>query len=95
MSGWVRSSDARPASETRALLGAWQILACRTGYSCDPSADFRLAACVGRPDCYIGENYNEYFEYLLGSDYDEAVRLAGQIQQAVAARDVPAILSYL
>ncbi len=94
MSDWVRAGN-RTAQENATLISAWQILGCQKGYDCAPNSDWMRGLCDWDPQCADGQSYSDYFQRQLGAQYDEALRLAKSIDQAIAAKDVQAIRSYL
>lgn len=94
MSDWVRA-DNRSAQENATLISAWQILGCQKGYDCAPDSDWMRGLCDWDPQCADGQSYSDYFQRQLGTQYDEALRLAQSIDRAIAAKDVRAIRSYL
>jgi hypothetical protein len=94
MSDWVRTGT-RTEEETATLISAWKILACQNGYDCGPGSDWMLSACSWDPQCANGRTYTDVLQRQLGSQYDEAVRLANSISQAIVSKDVQALRSYL
>jgi len=94
MSDWVRTGT-RTEEETATLISAWKILACQKGYDCGPGSDWMLSACSWNPQCANGRTYTDVLQRQLGSQYDEAVRLANSISQAIVSKDVQALRSYL
>jgi hypothetical protein len=94
MSDWVRAST-RTEEETATLISAWKILACQNGYDCGPDSDWMLSVCSWNAQCANGRTYTDYLQQQLGSQYDEAVRLANTINQAIISKDVQALRSYL
>lgn len=90
MSDWVRAGQRRD-QETAVLINAWKILACQNGYDCGPNSDWMLAACSWDPQCANDRTYTDYLQRQLGSQYDDAVRLAASIGQAIASKDTQAL----
>jgi hypothetical protein len=93
MSDWVRTGD-RTEDETAILMSAWKILACQQGYDCGPNSDWMLSACNWDPQC-VGGTYVDYLQRQLGSQYDDALRLAKSINVAITAKDAQTLRSYL
>jgi TPR repeat protein len=94
MSDWVRAGE-RSEQATTTLVYAWKMLACQSGYDCGPTSDWMLSACSWDPQCADGRTYTDYLQRQLGSQYDDAVRLARSIGEAVAAKDTQALKSNL
>jgi hypothetical protein len=94
MSDWVRSGQ-RTETETTTLINAWKILACQNGYDCGPESDWMLSVCSWNPQCADGRTYTDYLRQQLGSQYDDAVKLATSINEAIIAKDAQALRSYL
>jgi hypothetical protein len=94
MSDWVRTGD-RTQDETTTLISAWKILACQKGYDCGPNSDWMMSACNWNPECANGGTYIDYLQRQLGSQYDDAVRLAKSIDAAITGKDVQTLRSYL
>jgi hypothetical protein len=94
MSDWVRAGQ-RSDQETAALMDAWRILACQNGYDCGPKSDWMLSVCSWDPQCANDGTYTDYLQRQLGSQYDDAVRLAAAIGQAIASKDTQALRTYL
>jgi len=93
MSDWVRTGD-RTEDETATLMSAWKILACQKGYDCGPNSDWMLSVCNWNPQC-VGGTYVDYLQSQLGSQYDDALRLAKSINEAITAKDAQILRSYL
>lgn len=94
MSDWVRAGQ-RSGQETTVLMDAWKILACQSGYNCGRNSDWMLSACSWDPQCANDQSYTDYLQRQLGSQYDDAVRLAASIGQAIASKDIQALRNYL
>jgi TPR repeat protein len=94
MSDWVRTGQ-RTEQETTTLMYAWKILACQKGYDCGANSDWMLSSCSWNPQCADGRTYIDLLQRELGSQYDEAVRLAKSIGEAVASKDTQALKNYL
>jgi hypothetical protein len=94
MSDWVRTGS-RTEEETAALIGAWKILACHNGYDCGPESDWILASCSWNPQCAGGRTYTDVLQRQLGSQYDQALQLSNEINQAILKKDIRALRSYL
>lgn len=94
MSDWVRTGQ-RTDQETATLIYAWKILACQNGYDCGASSDWMLSACSWNPQCADGRTYTDFLQRELGSQYDDAVRLAKSISEAVASKDTQTLRNYL
>jgi hypothetical protein len=94
MRDWVRSGN-RTEEENATIISAWQILACQKGYDCSPTSDLMKGLCDWDVQCADGQPYTQYFQRQLGTQYDDALRLAKAIENAIAAKDVQAIRSYL
>jgi hypothetical protein len=95
MSDWVSTGN-RTDDETATLIGAWKILACQKGYDCGPNSDWIMSACSSNPQCADGRTYVDLLQRQLGgSQYDDALRLAKSIDQALTAKDEQTLRSYL
>ena len=95
MSEWVRAGN-RTQDETATVINAWKILACQKGYDCGPNSDWIMSACIGNPQCADGGTYVDYLQNQLGgSQYDDALRMAKLIDEAITAKDVQTLRSYL
>jgi hypothetical protein len=94
MSDWVRTGQ-RSVQETAVLIDAWKILACQSGYDCGPNSDWMISACSWDPQCANDRTYTDYLQQQLGSQYDDAVRLAKSIGEAIASKDSQALKNYL
>ena len=90
----VRSCN-RTEEENATIISAWQILACQKGYDCSPTSDLMKGLCDWDVQCADGQPSTQYFERQLGTQYDGALRLAKAIENAIAAKDVQAIRTYL
>ena len=95
MSDWVRTGN-RTEDETATLINAWKILACQKGYDCGPNSDWIMSVCIGNPQCADGGTYVDYLQRQLGgSQYDDALRMAKIIDEAITTKDVQTLRSYL
>jgi hypothetical protein len=94
MSDWVRAGQ-RTENETATLISAWKIVACQNGYNCSPDSDWMHSVCNWDPQCANGRTYTDYLQRQLGSQYDDALRLAKSINEAIVAKDAQALKSYL
>jgi hypothetical protein len=94
MSDWVRTGT-RSEEETATLIGAWKMLACQNGYDCGSDSDWILSTCSWNPQCANGRTYTDVLQRDLGSQYDQAVQLSNAINQAILAKDIQALKSYL
>jgi hypothetical protein len=95
MSDWVRAGN-RTDDETATLINAWKVLACQKGYDCGPNSDWMLSACSWNPQCANGGTYIDYLQKQLGgTQYDDALRMAKSIDEAITAKDAQTLRSYL
>ncbi len=67
----------------------------RKGYDCGPDSDWMMSACNWNPECANGGTYVEFLQRQLGSQYDDAARMANSIDEAITAKDVQTLRSYL
>lgn len=94
MSDWIDASK-RTATEFSTLVSAWQIVACQNGYDCGSDSDWMVSVCAYDAQCTKGRTYVGYLQQSLGSQYDDALRLAASIQSAILAKDSQALRSFL
>jgi hypothetical protein len=94
MSDWVRQNG-HTEGEVTTLASAWKILACQKGYDCGPDSDWMISACSWDPQCANGLTYTDYLQRQLGSQYDDAVRLAKSIDDAITKKDNQSLRSFL
>jgi TPR repeat protein len=94
MADWVREGT-RSAEENATFISAWQILACQKGYDCGQNSNWMRSFCAGQVQCADDRTYIDYFQRTLGNQYADALNLAKAIDQAISAKDVESIRSYL
>lgn len=94
MADWVDGQH-RSMEEYGVLTSAWKIRACQSGYDCGATSMFMATVCITDTQCAQGDSYKDYFQRLLGSQYEDALRLASQIGAAIVAKDTAALKALL
>ena len=95
MSDWVRAGN-RTDAETATLINAWKVLACQKGYDCGPNSDWMMSVCSWDPQCANGGTYIDYLQKKMGgTQYDDALRMAKSIDEAITAKDTQTLRLYL
>lgn len=94
MSGLVEERQL-PQENVGTIPGAWQLLACNRGYDCSAAAEWLQKACSLTTTCIPGESGLEYLKNSLGTNFEQAQRIAQDIDARIRAKDWNSLPQYL